>query len=696
MEKNLAGSGSFARIDDKKDEGETPRSPLPDSGETDAKGVEAKTDDEAKPPDAADTESEPAVKEAEDAPVEIAESPPPSLEKVSEDVDQYLETLTKNADVEEASLEIPDFIDKFLELVEEKITVYDSGGVKGKWGEVVGEDSLLLGALHRVSNLMKVLSQSQSSSEQEEINKRKGSLVNHMGALQHRAMSYFEEEFRFLMEESRNPAESDPVGHDPKGKQVEQDRNQSSDDQESIELEPEFPSYPDETIEKLKQIAEEMTSNGYQHECGQIYFVCRRSTIEEKLNKIGFEKMSIDEIMKTQWQILEGDIISAWLKTFKDCAGTVHLSGERKLAESVFGENSSLAVGLSSDLSRCIVIQLLNFAEGVAISKRAGEKLFKTLDMYETLRDAIPVFEELLPEEFAIELKTETTLTKRRLGENVISTFADLEIAIKTDAEKSLVAGGAVHPLTRYLMNYLPFACEYKDTLERVFKEHSKIERADSTSRPRFDGEGNSANDNNASTEHDSPFVEQVIRLMSHLDTNLEWKAKFYKDVSLSCIFMMNNGRYILQKIKGSKEMYSLMGETRCRKRSSDVRTYHKNYQRETWSKVLSGLTPEGLTSQGKVQKPVLKERFKSFNALFDEIHKTQSMWIVNDEQLQSELRVSITAVVIPAYRAFLGRYSQYLDPGRQTEKYIKYQADDIEDLIDELFDGLNPAKRRL
>ena len=134
--------------------------------------------------------------------------------------------------------------------------------------------------------------------------------------------------------------------------------------------------------------------------------------------------------------------------------------------------------------------------------------------------------------------------------------------------------------------------------------------------------------------------------------------------------------------------MCQVMGDTWCRKRSSELRTYHKNYQRETWNRVLQCLSHEGLSLNGKVQKPVLKERFKSFNALFDEIHRTQSSWVVKDEQLQSELRVSISAVVIPAYRSFLGRFSQYLDPGRQTEKYIKYQPEDIETYIDELFDG--------
>ena len=147
-----------------------------------------------------------------------------------------------------------------------------------------------------------------------------------------------------------------------------------------------------------------------------------------------------------------------------------------------------------------------------------------------------------------------------------------------------------------------------------------------------------------------------------------------------------------MQKIKDSQEINACMGDTWCRKRSSELRQYHKNYQRETWSRLLSFLSHEGLSNHGKVQKPVLKERFKSFNAMFDEIHKTQSTWVVSDEQLQSELRVSISAVVIPAYRSFLGRFAQVLDPGRQTEKYVKFQPDDIETYIDELFDG-NPAQ---
>ncbi|CAN1313616.1 Exocyst complex component EXO70B1 [Linum perenne] len=222
-------------------------------------------------------------------------------------------------------------------------------------------------------------------------------------------------------------------------------------------------------------------------------------------------------------------------------------------------------------------------------------------------------------------------------------------------------------------MNYLKYACEYKDALEQVFLQRQKTKGATSSS------------------EQSSPFSIELNMVMDLLDENLETKSNLYRDHALRHIFMMNNGRYILQKIKSSPEIHDMMGATWCRRRSSDLRKYHKGYTRETWGRVLQCLRHEGLQVNGKMAKALLKERFKMFNNTIEEIHKTQSTWVVSDEQLQSEIRVSVSAVVIPAYRSFLGRFQQYLTHGRQTEKYIKYQPEDIENFIEGLFDG-NPT----
>ncbi|GMH19110.1 hypothetical protein Nepgr_020951 [Nepenthes gracilis] len=71
----------------------------------------------------------------------------------------------------------------------------------------------------------------------------------------------------------------------------------------------------------------------------------------------------------------------------------------------------------------------------------------------------------------------------------------------------------------------------------------------------------------------------------------------------------------------------------------------------------------------GKVHKPTLKERFKNFNQLFDDIHKTQSTGVVNDE-LTPRSSGSISPVMIPAIdhsRPGLATISPQEDKRRST-----------------------------
>ncbi|XP_023551200.1 exocyst complex component EXO70B1-like [Cucurbita pepo subsp. pepo] len=628
-----------------------------------------------------ETQKEEEEKEKEEDEEEKKEDEPDlqyNLHTILVDVDQFLLTPHGSRDREEDSaVEIPHFIDKFLDLVDAKIEQYNNAesNAKEKQCRVPEDESSFLEAVDRISKLNTAIHEMKLEEE-------KNSLINRIGSTQQRAISYLEEEFRFFLEESKN---RDVDVDDTKGDrcavpEAEPDHQQ-------------IPVYSNEILSYLKKIANQMISGGYESECYHVYIVARRNKFEEALLNLGFEKHSIDDIQKMSWESMECEI-GTWIRTFEQCA-IVLFSGERNLAESIFSAHPKISANLFNNLTHGIVIQLLNFSEGVAMTKRSAEKLFKLLDMYEALRDMLPKMESLFPEEYAEELRTEIATTRTRLGEAAICIFCDLENSIRADTGKIPVPGGAVHPLARYTINYLKYACEYRTTLEQIFKEHAKIERADSTSRPRYEGE--QAPTYNPNSDNQSPFSVELMRVMELLDSNLEAKSKLYRDIALSSIFMMNNGRYILQKIKGSPDIHELVGDTWYRKRSSDLRQYHKNYQRETWGKLLGYLNHEGLTWHGKVNKPVLKERFKGFNALFEEIHKTQSSWIISDEQLQSELRVSISAVMIPAYRSFLARFSQYLDPGRQTEKYIKLQPEDIETYIDELFDG-NPtsmARRR-
>ncbi|KAJ0962995.1 hypothetical protein J5N97_028117 [Dioscorea zingiberensis] len=636
-----------------------------------------------------------------------AEEIPLDLLSISEDVDRFLTTITTISD---ETQEIPELIiQRFTELLEKELAKYDAG--EAKWSDDL-EGMQLLDAVNRLSKLASLLTTSFSSDP------KSRNAINLTGGVLHRTMIFLEEEFYILLEDSRTKVVPAAASTGQKTKRPPSFRAIAEHDRcllptaMASATEPTNNEASTDTVERLRRIAAEMIEAGYDLECVQVFTMARSNSLDASICNAGFEKISIDDVQRMQWEPLEASI-ATWIKAFRQ-AFTVNFPHERALCEEVFSDCGDIGRGVFRNLTRCVLVQFLDFAEAVAMTKRSAEKLFKVLDMYETLRDAAKQMDELFSsaaspekeekaEELAIlsqlDLKSEIASALSRLGEAVVANFCDLESSIKAEAGKTPVPGGAVHPVTRYVINYLTYAFEYNETLEQVFQAHKKSERPSSMNDDGDDSHPSNNTVNVSSTnknedettnegDEQSPFAVQVMEVMDLLHQNVESKSKLYKDQSLSNIFLMNNGRYVMQKVKGSEEIKRLVGDTWCRKRSSEMRQYHKNYQRETWARLLGCFKDEGLQANGKVVKPVLKERFKNFNSMFEEIHKTQSVWVVSDEQLQSELRVSVSAVVVPAYRSFLGRFQQYLSPGRQTEKYIKYAPEDLETFIDDLFDG--------
>ncbi|KAK9675348.1 hypothetical protein RND81_11G002000 [Saponaria officinalis] len=588
-----------------------------------------------------------------------------NLNAISEEIDGLIEKLSSVEDVSDLP-DIPPSVEKFSKMVQSEIGKYDAGDSTLKFGDDTEQDTRLLNAMSRVSKLSNLLSKFSSS-------EKVSPLLTMITLAVQRAMTFMEEELRIIME---NPT---PVSKTPKSADF-KDHKQGEDEEGNN-----YPRISEEKIANMRKIVALMISGGYETECCQVYSIVRGNAFKEAMKQQGFEIISVDEVQKMPWETLEGHI-GTWIRVVKYVA-KVLLPREKTLCDSVFShDHPQISKAMFSNLIRSTVILFLNFAEAIAITKRSAERLFKVLDIYETLTELMSALDETCSHECANELMSEISSVRRQLGEAAVCIFCDLENSIKNDVAGHPVPSGAVHPLTRYTMNYLRYACDFKDTLEQVFSLHCNKEQHTDALEPRSHDDKDENSEESGVIQ--APFALELMTIMNLLDANLEAKSKLYKDPSLRSIFLMNNGRYILQKIKESAEIHELVGNTSCRKRSSELRGYHKSYQRETWSRVLQCLNQEGLQVNGKVQKPVLKERFKSFNQMFDEIHKTQSCWVVSDEQLQSELRVSISAVMIPAYRSFLARFGQYFTSGRQSEKFIKYQPEDIESTIERLFDG--------
>lgn len=420
---------------------------------------------------------------------------------------------------------------------------------------------------------------------------------------------------------------------------------------------------PSSTINDLHEIAKRMVAVDYGRECSHAYSACRREFLEESLSRLGLQKLSTEEVQKLPWPELE-DEIERWCNSAVFSLRILFPS-ERRLCDRVFNGFPTTADFSFMEVCRGSATQLLNFADAVTISSRSPERLFKVLDVYETLRDLMPEFELLFSDQYCVLLRNEAMAIWRRAGEAIRGIFMELENLISRDPAKSAVPGGGLHPITRYVMNYLRAACKSQQTLEQVFEEERERGMAPTSS-----------------------LSVQMAWIMELLERNLEAKSKIYRDAALSCVFMMNNGRYIVQKVKDN-ELGMLLGDDWIRKHNAKIRQFHVNYQRSSWNKVIGVLKVENANGGGP-----LKDRLKMFNSQFEDILKTHSSWVIFDDQLRDQLRTSVAENLLPAYRNFIGKFQTSPEAGRNPDRHIKHSVEDVEARINnELFQG-NPGRR--
>ncbi|KAM2438131.1 hypothetical protein ACFX1W_015160 [Malus domestica] len=440
--------------------------------------------------------------------------------------------------------------------------------------------------------------------------------------------------------------------------------------------------HPDAVVE-LKEISERMIRSGYEKECVQVYNSVRRDALDECLVILGVEKLSIEEVQKIEWKSLD-EKMKKWIQAVK-IGVRVLINGERRLCDQIFEGIDETRECCFNDTAKGCVMQLLNFGEAVAIGRRSPEKLFRILDMYDAMADVLPDLQQMMTDEYVV---GEARGVLDGLGDAARGTFAEFENAVQSEASKKPMLSGEIHPLTRYVMNYVKLLVDYSVTLNSLLDTgEEELERLQGS--PNDDlGIGSM-----------SPIGHRLLLLISNLESNLEEKSRVYDDGAMQSVFLMNNIQYIVQKVKDS-EIRKLLGDQWVRKRRGQVRQYATGYLRAAWSKVLSCLKDEGIGgSTSNASKMALKERFKNFNANFEEIYRTQTAWKVPDAQLREELRISISEKVIPAYRSFMGRFGSQLESGRHAGKYIKYTPDDLETYVLDLFEGtpcvLNHLRRK-
>ncbi|CAL5029165.1 unnamed protein product [Urochloa decumbens] len=512
-------------------------------------------------------------------------------------------------------------------------------------------------------------------------------VLNHVNALLSKALVKMEGEFQNQLSQRSKPmepdrlfdclpstlrpsSESQPEGgkHPSTGSQSENQQNSEAAVYSPPALiEPKF-------VPLLSKLAQQLVQAGCQQQCSEIYSEARASALESSLKNLGVEKLSKEEVQKMPWEILESKI-GNWIH-FMRIAVKLLFAGERQLCDQVFECSQSLRDKCFAAITKNSLATLLSFGEAIAMSKRSPEKLFVLLDMYEIMCELQTEIDTIFVGESCSQMRDSALSLTKCLAQTAQKTFSDFEEAVEKDATKNIHTDGTVHPLTSYVINYVKFLFDYQSTLKQLFQEFKKE-----------DGTG-------------SELAAVTMKIMQALQNNLDAKAKQYKDPALMHIFLMNNIHYIVKSVRRS-EAKDLLGDDWIQRHRRIVQQNANQYRRIAWSKVLQCLSGQGLTSSGGsgqvgseggnssgASRAAVKERFRSFNVLFEEIYQKQCSWSVPDTELRESLRLAVAEILLPAYRSFIKRFGPLIESSKAPGKYVKHTPEQLELLLGNLFEG--------
>uniref|UniRef100_A0A8P4FXL1 Exocyst complex component 7 n=1 Tax=Dicentrarchus labrax TaxID=13489 RepID=A0A8P4FXL1_DICLA len=168
-----------------------------------------------------------------------------------------------------------------------------------------------------------------------------------------------------------------------------------------------------------------------------------------------------------------------------------------------------------------------------------------------------------------------------------------------------------------------------------------------------------------------------ICKVLGNLQLNLLSKSKVYEDSALSAIFLHNNYNYILKSLEKS-ELIQLVTVTQKKAESS----YRELIEQQIWMYKSSWLkVTEHLTDRNM---PVFQPGTKGFNDGLEELCKIQKGWAIPDKEQRDSIRQSQKKVVSDAYRAFLCANISFT---KNPEKYHKYRPEEVEEMIERLFD---------
>lgn len=198
-------------------------------------------------------------------------------------------------------------------------------------------------------------------------------------------------------------------------------------------------------------------------------------------------------------------------------------------------------------------------------------------------------------------------------------------------------------------------------------------------------------------------FGALLSDILESLIGNLERRSQLYsikhKQPILGVIFLLNNYQYMFKILKQEKKLSQAFGNGSEEKFEKLVNK-QKNEYLNSWKPVYDHLMDATYIQGGaitktltKQQREVVKDKFKGFNGDIEEMFKSQKSWAIPgisllnllDPDLRATILKEIKGVLLVLYTRFYERY-QTIEFSKTPTKYIKFDKDQLEELLDKFF----------
>jgi hypothetical protein len=253
--------------------------------------------------------------------------------------------------------------------------------------------------------------------------------------------------------------------------------------------------------------------------------------------------------------------------------------------------------------------------------------------------------------------------------------MTDFELAIQKETSKTPVTGGGVHPLTRYVMNYLSFLTDYNESIGAIFENWKLSESSPLPLPESLSGEAHPED------LYSSPVSVRIAWVILLTLCKIDGKAQPYKDVALSYLFLANNLQYVVVKV-GTSNLRVLLGDDWVVRHEAKVKQYADKFEKLAWGKVLTSLPGHPAEEMSPEEAT---EIYTRFNEEFEASYRRQISWVIPDPKLRDEIKISLSRKLVRVCTEFYER-------NRDTEFYkvniARYTPEDIGNYLSDLYFG--------